>query len=462
MLEHQDRDRRLLPSVHSLLHNEQIGAKAGRMPRAFLKNLIQQTVEACRTGGTTEPTQVVEAVLQQLQKLEQPHYQRVINATGVLLHTNLGRAPLPVAAMAQAAHIATGYSNLEYDVDSAKRGQRDQRVRWLLTLMSGAQQALVVNNNAAALHLILHTLASGCQAVISRGELIEIGDGFRIPDIITASGAKLREVGSTNRTRLQDYEQAIDTNTALLLKVHPSNFRIVGFTRQPTLPELLQLARRRHLPLLYDLGSADLSACSHAATSNADLRPATMLASGVDIVCFSADKLLGGPQAGIILGKNALLQRLRTNPLFRALRLDKVTLSLLEWVLQQKLRGEAGQPLPITEMLQRPTSELRQMGKELIHGLEAALMKWECQVSLVEGSSSMGGGSRPGCSLPTLLVQVSSTRQRLDQLDRHLRQQPQPIISRRDGGLIFDLRSLLDRSELQAIVRACRQWQPGG
>ncbi|MGH8722453.1 MAG: L-seryl-tRNA(Sec) selenium transferase, partial [Burkholderiales bacterium] len=310
----------------------------------------------------------------------------VINATGVIIHTNLGRSPLSDAALQRLQQVARGYSNLEYDVRYGTRGSRNVHAESLLTALTGAEAAVVVNNNAAATMLVLAALASGREVVVSRGELVEIGGGFRVPDVMTQSGAILREVGTTNRTRVADYRAAIGPRTALLMRVHPSNFRIEGFTERPNLDALLKEARDAQIPLVEDIGSGCLMEAPWEPSVQASV------AAGVDLVCFSGDKLLGGPQAGIIVGRRDLVRQLQKHSLMRALRVDKLTLAALEGTLLEYLAGRAETTVPVAGMIQATAEAIESRAAALSERLLAA--GWN--VALVSGASTIGGGSAPG------------------------------------------------------------------
>jgi L-seryl-tRNA(Ser) seleniumtransferase len=369
-------------------------------------------------------------VEQALALLEQPSLRRVINATGVVLHTNLGRAPLGPLS------IVAGYSNLEYDVAAGRRGQRDVHAGSLLERLVGAP-AIAVNNNAAAVFLALHELASGGEAIVSRGELIEIGDGFRIPDIMAHSGATLREVGTTNRTRIEDYRAAISDRTRLLMRVHPSNFRISGFTARPQLSELVALGRERGIPVYEDLGSGCV----------VDLRAfgideplvSGSLSSGVDLVSFSGDKLLGGPQAGILAGRPELVARLRRNPLFRALRLDKLIYQVLENTLRNLLL-ERWDGVPALAMLRQSADQIRQRAQALVARLPGL------RAEVVAGQSVTGGGATPEQSIPTWVIAVDCAN--VVEAERRLRAGDPPVVARiEEGRLILDLRTVFSAEE---------------
>jgi L-seryl-tRNA(Ser) seleniumtransferase len=362
--------------------------------------------------------------------------RRVINATGVIVHTNLGRAPLAEAALERVHEIARGYSNLEYELSVGGRGSRQDHVAGLVSRLTGAEAALVVNNNAAAVMLALAALAEGREVLVSRGELIEIGDGFRIPDVLERSGARLREVGTTNRTRAADYEKAIGPETAVLLRVHQSNFRVVGFTEQPSLPELADIARRHDLPLVDDLGSGALVDIADEPTARASL------AAGADLVSFSGDKLLGGPQAGIVVGRADLVEKLRRHPLQRALRADKLTLAALEGTLTLAL--DTPEEIPVLRMLREPEETVRARAERL-----AALVGGAVE----ETVGRAGGGALPLTELSSYACAVEEA------LATKLRAADPPVIAVvRDGRTLLDCRTLSDEevAEVAEAVRRCR------
>src|SRR5829696_4753360 len=336
-----------LPSVDELARgvDDPLAVEAARL-------VVDEARAAIRAGA--DPGDLRVRLAEELQSLRAARLRRVLNATGVVVHTNLGRAPLAKEALDEVLQTAGGYSNLEYDLESGARGSRQDHVAGILRRLTGADAALVVNNNAAAVLLALAALAEGREVLVSRGELIEIGDGFRIPDVLARSGAILREVGTTNRTRASDYARAIGPETALLLRVHQSNFRVVGFTEQPRVAELAAVARRHELPLVDDLGSGALLA-SNTVLLAEEPRAADSLAAGADLACFSGDKLLGGPQAGIVVGRAELVERLRRHPLQRALRADKLTLAALEGTLRLYLDPErAAREIPVLRKLAQP------------------------------------------------------------------------------------------------------------
>jgi len=381
--------------------------------------------------------------------------RRVINATGVILHTNLGRAPLCREALERVVEVARGYSNLEYDLEKGERGLRYDHVRRLLCALAGAEDALVVNNNAAAVLLVLNSLAEGKEAIVSRGELIEIGGEFRIPEVMAKSGARLKEVGTTNRTRLTDYEEAIGPETGLILKVHTSNFRIMGFTEEAELSSLVAIGKKHDLPVMDDLGSG----CFIELDRYGLEREPTVrdcIATGVDVVTFSGDKLLGGPQAGIILGKREILERVRRNPLNRALRIDKLTLAALEATMVKYLRpAEALADIRVLKALTEPLEAVRKRSKRLATLLRRSLPAG-VSVTLMEGASMAGGGALPTREIPTALIGIRATQLSSAALEERLRRGETPIIVRvADDRVLLDLRTV-DAGEFPEIRDALK------
>ncbi len=373
-----------------------------------------------------------------------PHLRRVINATGVVIHTNLGRSPLHSSALQHLIEVAQTYSNLEYDIEMGERGSRYGHVEGILCRLSGAESALVVNNNAGAVLLALNTLAEGREAIVSRGELVEIGGAFRIPDVMKRSGAMLREVGTTNRTYLSDYQKAIGPQTALLLKVHTSNFRVMGFTSDVLLQDLVQLGKKHHLPVIDDLGSGCFVDLTQYGLEKEPTVQET-IQTGVDVVTFSGDKLLGGPQAGIILGRKAILDLIKANPMTRALRIDKLTLAALESTLLFYLdEKRAMEEIPTLKMLTLDLSKLRKRGRRLLKRL-SGMIKKGIQPTLREDISQVGGGALPLQILPTIVLAVKPVGFSVNSLEENLRKGEPPIISRisRDE-LILDMRTVFD------------------
>ena len=399
--------------------------------------VLARAREEIRAG--VDPGDLAARLESALSAARAPALRRVLNATGVIVHTNLGRAPLAPAALERAVDAGRGYSNLEYDLNEGTRGSRQDHVTAILRRLTGAESAIVVNNNAGALLLALAALAEGREVLVSRGELIEIGDGFRIPDVLARSGAKLVEVGTTNRTRAADYERAAGEHTALLLRVHQSNFRLVGFTEQPSLAELAAVARRHGLPLLDDLGSGALVELSDEPTAQASL------AAGADLVAFSGDKLLGGPQAGIVVGRADLVERLRRHPLHRALRADKLGLAALEGTLLLYLDPErAAREIPVLRMLKEDAAAVHARAERL-----AAAVGGEVE----ETVARVGGGALPLTELPSFACAIDES------LAAPLREQDPPVVGIvRDGKLLLDCRTLADGEieEVTAAVTAAR------
>ncbi len=382
----------------------------------------------------------------------EPSLRRVINASGVIIHTNIGRAPVSRSIAEKALQVASGYSNLEFDLQKGKRGHRDQHFEPRLVRLLGCEAATICNNNAAALLLILNTFALGKKVLVSRGELVEIGGSFRIPEIMKRSGAQLREVGTTNMTRLSDFENAVDAGTGLILAVHPSNYQIVGFTQSPALAELVQLASRVDIPLAHDVGSGLLSDSPQPVL---EMEPSVKasLEQGVDLVCFSGDKLLGGPQAGVITGKAELLEQLRKNPLMRALRSDKTTYALLEQTLIAHEENRAEQGIPVRRMISTSASEIQSRAERVMNRLEDT----DLEIRIEAAESLVGGGSAPGQAIPTTVLSLGSGRFATNQLEEHLRSHSPPILARiEDDRLLIDLRTVLEGEE-EEIVRALKK-----
>jgi len=418
------RDPRLRGAPHAL------GVEAAR-------DVLDRAREDIRAGG--EPGDLAALVAEEISAAHAYGLRRAINATGVIAHTNLGRAPLAAAALDRVAEVARGYSNLEYDLDEGRRGSRQDHVAGILRRLTGAEAALVVNNNAAAVLLALAALAEGREVLVSRGELIEIGDGFRIPDVLARSGARLVEVGTTNRTRATDYERAAGPETAVLLRVHQSNFRVVGFTDLPSLAELATVAGQHGLALVDDLGSGALVPLRD------EPQVRESLDAGADLVCFSGDKLLGGPQAGIIVGRTDLVERLRRHPLQRAVRADKLTLAALEGTLTLYLDPErARREIPVLRMLDEPAGVVRARAERL-----ASLTGGEVE----ETVARVGGGALPLAELPSFACAIA------EELAAPLQHGEPPVVGIvRDGRLLLDCRTVSDTEldEVAAAVNAVR------
>jgi L-seryl-tRNA(Ser) seleniumtransferase len=418
-----------LPSVDELAHavDDPLAVDAAR-------TVLARAREEIRAGGA--PGDLVDRLRAELESARAPSLRRVLNATGVIVHTNLGRAPLAPEALARVEEAARGYSNLELDLAAGARGSRQDHVGELLRRLTGAEAALVVNNNAAAVLLALAALAEGGEVVVSRGELVEIGDGFRIPEVLVRSGARLVEVGTTNRTRAGDYERAVGPETAVLLRVHQSNFRVVGFTELPQLSELAAIAGRHGLPLVDDLGSGVLTEIPGEPSAKESL------AAGADLVCFSGDKLLGGPQAGIVVGRADLVERLRRHPLQRALRADKLTLAALEGTLH--LHVDAPSRIPVLRMLDEDAAAVRARAERLA-GLVGGAVE--------ETVARVGGGAMPLAELPSFACAVE------EGLAAPLRLGEPPVVGIvRDGRLLLDCRTLTDAEldEVASAVLRCR------
>jgi len=440
-----------------------LAEKAGRAlitqsARTVLANLRAQMKDETAGAGQSIDREHIEAlIVANVEALLEPSLRRVINATGVILHTNLGRAPLSAEAAAHVVEAVTSYSNLEYDLETGERGKRDVHTSRMLANLVGAESAIVVNNNAAAVFLVLNTLSKGAETVVSRGELIEIGDGFRIPDIMAESGAVLHEVGTTNRTSIRDYERAINERTRLLLRVHPSNFRISGFTERPSLEDLVALGRRSQIHVFEDLGSGCLADLSAHGVSEPVV--AASCYAGASVVSFSGDKLLGGPQAGIIAGKKEIVERIRRNPLFRALRVDKLTIATLEVTLRAYLRGALDE-IPALRMIRLSAGEISKRAEKLIAQLQSLVSNPnDATLRLTSGFSVIGGGSTPDQRLPTTLITVASSRHSASDLEARLRKPANAtgVIARiEDDHLILDLRTVspAEDSELASALAA--------
>ncbi|MEQ1858207.1 MAG: L-seryl-tRNA(Sec) selenium transferase [Longimicrobiales bacterium] len=449
--------RRAIPSVDALLASSEVQALLARYPRNRVVDALRERIAAARAraerGQGVDDLASVSGYAGDAERAlaegDVPSLRRVINATGVVLHTNLGRAPLAAAAVEAMLAAARDYTNLEYDLGEGARGSRYVHCASLLCELTGADGALVVNNAAAALVLALNTVARGAGVVVSRGELVEIGGGFRIPEILERSGARMVEVGATNRTRLRDYEAALeDPSVRAILKVHRSNFRITGFTEEASLPELSQFARTRGVPLLYDLGSGLMVDAADLGLSG-EPRPHDALAAGADLVMFSGDKLLGGPQAGIVLGRSSLIAEMRANPLCRALRVDKVTLAGLEATLRlyrDPVRARA--EIPTLRMLATDQNELRERAGRVA----AALSEGGVPCRVVDAAGAVGGGTFPEVDLPSYAVQLDEAH--ADLLARALRDGDPPVIGRIvNDRLGLDVRTVLPGQEADLVRR---------
>jgi L-seryl-tRNA(Ser) seleniumtransferase len=447
---------RQIPSVDELLLQPRLAALAKQVDRQLVVEVTRAALAGLRERITgTHPIRVLplrreeieSAIAEEVERILSRSLVPVVNATGVILHTNLGRAPLLPAAAEEIRRSATRYSNLEYDVEAGARGKRDVHTSHLLERLTGAESAIVVNNCAAAVLLVLSALAKGGEALVSRGELIEIGDGFRIPEIMGESGATLREVGTTNRTKIEDYESAMSEKTRVLLRVHPSNFQMSGFTDKPKLTELVALSKKTNLPLIEDLGSGCLLDLSSFGIAEPTVRDS--IEAGVLLVIFSGDKLLGGPQAGIIAGKKDLVEKVRRHPLFRALRVDKLTICALETTLGAYLRGAVDE-IPTLRMLRATTNELTKRADHFLKELRPHLPACGVSIELVQGESLAGGGSTPSQSLRSPVLHIRSDRYSAAELEKRLRRNSAgaSVVARiEDHHVIFDLRTVFEDEE---------------
>ncbi|HEX6719131.1 MAG TPA: L-seryl-tRNA(Sec) selenium transferase [Pyrinomonadaceae bacterium] len=448
---------RHVPSVDQLLRTDaarELRARVGTRRATNIARSVIAEVRALVRAGSAEPTSnglLAEAARRleaTAQREAQAGIRRVINATGVVLHTNLGRAPLSNSARA-AVDEAAGYCSVEYDVESGGRGGRAARVESLLKDLSGAEDALVVNNCAAAALLILTVLARDGETIVSRGELVEIGGDFRVPDVIASSGTRMIEVGTTNRTHLEDYRRAINANTRLIMRVHPSNYRIVGFVSSPQRSELTALAQEAGLPLYEDAGSGQLHDLRQYGVIDEPI-VRDIIDSGVDVVSFSGDKLLGSAQAGLVVGKHAIVARLRKHPLYRALRSDKLRLAALEATLVSHQKDVAHTEIPAIQMLALTAGELEQRARTLVEGLDTGALK----IELVAGESTLGGGAGPTSTFPTTLIAITHPHKSAQEIEHQLRTSSPPIIGRiSEGKVLLDLRTVFE-DELPAIRAA--------
>jgi L-seryl-tRNA(Ser) seleniumtransferase len=450
---------RQLPSVDRLLQAPRLRALADGPAHGAVADLAREALDAARrtiARGEAAPAfdDLVAAVEARAQRLWQPALAEVVNATGVIIHTNLGRALLSDAAIAAASAAAATYTDLEFDLASGERGSRHAHLEELLVRLTGAEAALAVNNNASAVLLALTALAQGREVIVSRGQAVEIGGGFRIPDVLRQSGATLVEVGTTNRTYLRDYEAALTAHTAALLRVHASNFRIIGFVHEVDIAALADLGRARGVPVIDDLGSGALLDTAAYGLAHEPM-PQESVAAGAGLVCFSGDKLLGGPQAGIIVGKRELVERLKRHPLARAVRLDKMTIAALRATLLHYLRGEAVEHIPIWQMIAARPEALRRRARRWAR----VVAGWGWPAQIIAGRSAVGGGSLPGETLPTwLLALPASDRLRPNAIAARLRAGRPAVVARieRDA-LLFDPRTVLPRQDaalLDALAQA--------
>jgi L-seryl-tRNA(Ser) seleniumtransferase len=448
---------RLLPGIHQLKQDPTLVGLLAELPDDLVARALRETVEALRqellaqgagelpvVQGKLAPDFVAGRVRTTLARLLAPSLVPVFNGSGVIIHTNLGRAPLGLDIWHQMSRVATGYSNLEYDLGAGARGSRHQHLESVLQRLLGAPACLVVNNNAAAVLLVLTALARGREVLISRSELVEIGGSFRIPDIMAQGGAILREVGTTNRTWLKDYQGALGPDTGLLMKAHRSNFSLTGFVTEVSREELVDLGRQSNLPYYEDLGSGLIADLHPAGISDHD-QVKRVLAAGVDLVSFSGDKMFGGPQAGIIAGRPDLIQQLKQHPLTRALRPDKVTLAGLEAVALAYLRGDEATAVPVVAMLREPLAQVRRRAQFVARKLRRLP---GIEVTVVATQAKVGGGAEPGHTLPSAGLSITCAETSETRLEAHLRGLPVPIIARiEEGKIILDMRTILPHQQ---------------
>jgi L-seryl-tRNA(Ser) seleniumtransferase len=444
---------RQIPPVNDVLRSPELAEFRDVLAQPFVVVIINDVIsdirrELAESGNGASRSEltgrIAAEVARRLHESTEPSLRRVINATGVILHTNLGRAPLPEGAIEHLRQVSTGYSNLEFDVERGSRGKRDVHAGRVLQQLLGCEAAIVVNNNAAAVLIVLNTFGEGGEVIVSRGELVEIGESFRIPDIMARSGARLREVGCTNRTRIQDYETAIGENTRLLLRVHQSNFRMIGFTERPSLQDFVDLGRRRNLPTFEDLGSGCVTEVPFAGIIE-EPPVITSVRAGVDIVSFSGDKLLGGPQAGIIAGKKLYVDKVRRNPLFRALRVDKLTIAVLDYVLRAYLRGDTG-VIPTLKILLTSEAELKSRAEGFAQRLGTAAKP-------IALKSVVGGGSAPEAYIPSWGVALEFPGLTVSEIETRLRRSNPPVIVRvEDNRVILDFRTIFTEEEEELLI----------
>ena len=445
---------RELPSIDRLLNHARCAALLIRYNRDYVTQKFRAALDQLRAnirqgkGQLLNDDAILDQVEAQIQMESRPGHIRVVNATGTILHTNLGRALLSRAAIDAMVAVAGTPINLEYDLVAGKRGKREETLQQLLVDLTGAEAATVVNNNAAAVLLGLNSLAQGKEVIVSRGELIEIGGAFRIPEIMAKSGAILREVGATNRTHPADYEDAINENTALLLKVHTSNYKVVGFTAEVTLEQMVAIGKQHSLPVMEDLGSGALIDLSKYGLPKEPL-VGERIAAGADVVTFSGDKILGGPQAGLMVGKKELIGKINKNHLQRALRCGKLTLAALEATLRRYRQSPNIVPeIPTLPAFTRPVDEVRAMGQSVLPRLETALGK-DFQLALQDSTSQIGSGAMPTEELPTVVITIESTKFSANAIAKKFRQADPPIIGRiQDDKFLLDLRTIFDANDL--------------
>jgi len=449
----------LVPSVDSILQTEGAAALIGELGRKRALAHVQKVTReirsemSSRSGNTSRSDiekEIVARLTRELESANQQRMKRVLNATGIIVHTNLGRSPLSAEAADAIVAAASGYCNLEYYLETGERGRRGESAERFLAETVGAEDAVVVNNCAAAALLVLSEFAKGGEVIVSRGELVEIGGDFRIPDVLGQSGATLREVGTTNRTKLVDYERAIGENTKLILRVHPSNYRVIGFTEKPDLSELAELAHRNNLILFEDAGSGALIDLTKFGLDEPTIQ--SSISAGADIVAFSGDKLMGGVQAGMIVGRKNMINQLRKNPLYRALRPDKLTYVAVEATLTAFAKGIAFKKIPVLRMLATPFEELEARAKAMVKRLRKNA--GDVVPEIISGSSAIGGGAAPGINLPTCLISIRHAEMSADEFLAKLRFCDPPVIARiADNRCLIDLRTVLPNDD-ELLIKA--------
>ncbi len=461
---------RSLPSIERLLERPLASRLSAEISRERVRDLLREITDELRVKLASEAASsapsshsLIESVERALERraaeCAQPSLRRVINATGVIIHTNLGRAPLARQAIEAVSEAAAHYSNLEYDLGLGERGRRETHCQELLARLAASEAAVVANNNAAAVLLVLNTLAEGGEVIVSRGELIEIGGSFRIPDVMEKSGAKLREVGTTNRTRIGDYEQAINEHSKLILRVHPSNYRIIGFTERPAAQEIAALSSRSGIPSFEDLGSGCLIDLSCFGVK-AEPVFAEVLGAGIPVVPFSGDKMLGGPQAGIIAGSREIVDQVRANPLMRALRVDKMTYAAIEATLRLYERGVALSEVPVLRAIAATREEIAERAARFCESI-ARLTSGSLTASLEDGASVIGGGSAPEVKLATVLIAIEDQAMSAASVEKRLRRYDVPIITRTERDrVMIDLRTVAERDEAIMLAAIATLAQP--
>lgn len=459
---------RALPAVDGLLQGLQEDKDLGALPRAMLRDLVNEFLDVCReeikSGAITDPadldwTKLGPRLIAFVRLRSRPHFRRVLNATGVVIHTNLGRSLLAESASRAVQDACRNYSNLEFSLETGKRGSRYSHVEDLLCRLTGAEAGLVVNNNAAAVLLVLDTLAKGREVIVSRGQLVEIGGSFRIPEVMAKSGAILREVGATNRTHPHDYENAVGEDTAALLKVHTSNYRIIGFHKEVPLEELVQLGENHGLPVIEDMGSGnlfDFNAAGHSFMHEPTVQQ--VIKAGASVVSFSGDKLLGGPQAGIILGRREYIDKIKVNPLNRALRIDKMTLAALESTLRLYLdMDRVKEEIPTLNMICAGKADLKRKARRLQRLVQKKIGGQKVNTAIMQGSSRVGGGAFPEQDLPTYMLGLRPKDMGISELKDGLMRCDPPLVGRvEEDWFCLDVRTLQDE-EFSLVVQSLRQ-----